>query len=106
MKIIYNVTIKIDQAIENDWLKWMQEEHIPKVMHTNCFESYTLSAIRGDEDEHGVTFSIQYLAPNADMLQDYFDIHASELQKEHSEKYKGRFGAFRTLLNVIKQSNN
>lgn len=105
-KIIYNVTIKIDKAIENEWLEWMQSKHIPDVMKTQCFETYTLSSVRGDEDEHGVTFSIQYLAPDSETLQRYFDEHASDLQKEHSEKYKGRFGAFRTMLNVIKQFNN
>lgn len=105
-KIIYNVTVKIDQAIEKEWLEWMQEKHIPDVMKTNCFESYTLSSVYGDQDEHGITFSIQYIAPDSDTLQKYFDEFATDLQKEHSDKYKGRYGAFRTMLNVIKQSNN
>jgi hypothetical protein len=27
--------------------------------------------------------------------------HAPRLQKEHSEKYKGKFVAFRTLLEIV-----
>ncbi len=35
--IIYNVTVKIDLDVHDLWLKWMKEEHIPRVMETACF---------------------------------------------------------------------
>ena len=30
--IIYNVTISIDKEVENYWLDWMKNTHIPDVM--------------------------------------------------------------------------
>ena len=30
--IIYNVTISIDKEVENHWLDWMKNTHIPDVM--------------------------------------------------------------------------
>ena len=35
--IIYNVTCHMDLALAEEWLRWMQEIHIPEVMATGCF---------------------------------------------------------------------
>ncbi len=99
-QIIYSVTIKLDQSIEKEWKNWMINHHIPDVMKTGCFESYVMSTLRGDTDEHGVTYSIQYTAHSEESLNTYMQNFVTELQKEHMEKYKGRFGAFRTLLDI------
>jgi hypothetical protein len=61
MKILYNVTIKIETTIQEEWLEWMKNVHIPDVLATECFESYRLTRILGDDDEHGVGFAIQYV---------------------------------------------
>ncbi len=37
--ILYNVTVALDPAIETEWLAWMQQEHIPEVMATGCFDT-------------------------------------------------------------------
>jgi hypothetical protein len=58
--IIYNVTVKIDTAYHEEWLKWMKETHIPDVMRTGCFtENRMLKVLTGDEPD-GSTYSIQY----------------------------------------------
>ncbi len=103
-QVIYSVTVKIDSAISEDWKNWMIHHHIPDVMKTECFESYVLSKLRDGEDEHGTTFSIQYLAHSNESLQKYQNEFAAKLQLEHTERYKGRFGAFRTLLDVVNKS--
>ena len=38
--IIYNVSIKIEPNIKDDWIKWMKEKHIPDVMNTAIFSNY------------------------------------------------------------------
>ena len=35
--IIYNVTIKPDWSIHDEWVKWMKEEHMPELMKTGLF---------------------------------------------------------------------
>ena len=36
-KIIYNVTVNIDDSVHDEWLEWMQTQHIPDVMSTGYF---------------------------------------------------------------------
>ena len=38
---IYNVTIKIQEAIHEPWLQWLKEEHVPEVLASGCFTNAT-----------------------------------------------------------------
>jgi hypothetical protein len=44
-----------------------------------------------------------YLCPNQEAMDLYQSRYAPELQKDHSERYSGRFVAFRTFLSVIEE---
>ena len=59
--ILYNVTINIDATIQKEWLIWMKEIHIPKVMETGCFTENKVYRILAEEDG-GMAYSIQYFA--------------------------------------------
>jgi hypothetical protein len=98
--IIYNVTVKISNEKHDDWVNWMKSVHIPEVMATRMFSKNVFSKVMM-EDEEGTNYSIQYYCHDLETLQKYQDIHAPELQKEHSDRYKEHFVAFRTLLEII-----
>jgi len=101
--ILYNVTVKIMTQFRADWEKWMREVHIPDVMDTGLFVEYKMSRILGEEETEGVTFAIQYLSPSMEKFQEYQDKHAKRLQADHSENYKGKYVAFRTVMEVVQQ---
>jgi Domain of unknown function (DUF4286) len=106
MKILYNVTIIIDHAVHDEWLAWMKSEHIPAVLATGQFTGHTMSRIL--EDEHnadGVTYAIQYIAHNMDAYQYYQATFAPALQAETQARYGGKFGAFRTCMEIVDHSN-
>lgn len=103
MSLIYNVTVKVSNEIEEDWIQWMGTVHIPEVMMTACFSSYRLLHLEGYDDEEGTTYAIQYVCPNPDLFDIYQRDHAPALQKKHIERYEGKFVAFRTLLNILKE---
>ncbi len=98
--IIYNVTINIDKDIHQEWLAWMKSVHIPDVMATGCFVESKICKIIGDE-ETGINYAIQYTANNIDIYETYKAEHAPKLQKEVTDRYPGKFVAFRTLLEVL-----
>ncbi len=98
--IIYNVTVNIDDSVHDEWLHWMKTKHIPDVVATGCFSSGTIFKLLVEE-ESGTSYSIQYRCPNVMAVQRYMKEFAPALQKEHSEKYKDKFVAFRTLLEEV-----
>jgi hypothetical protein len=100
--ILYNVTVSLDPAISEDWLEWMRSNHIPDVMATGCFVESRISRVHGEE-EGGITYAITYLATSQEKMDEYREIHAPLLQKDHTDRYAGRFAAFRTILSVIEE---
>ncbi len=96
---IYNVTVTLEDSIHQDWLKWMKEVHIPDVMRTGYFVENKLCKLVTEELE--TTYAVQYTFRTMDDLQKYQKEHAPRLQQEHKEKFKDKFAAFRTILEII-----
>ena len=100
--ILYNVTVKIDTDIHQEWLHWMKTVHIPDVMATGFFREHKiLKLLEPGDDEDGVTYALQYFCNNIEALRRYWNEYAPGLQAEHSERYQGKFVAFRTVMEVI-----
>ena len=97
--IIYNVTINIDAEVHDEWLRWMKEEHIPRVMATGAFLENRICRVLGDDE--GITYAIQYACTDMPTYERYRTEHAPRLQAETQQRYAGRFAAFRTLLEVV-----
>jgi hypothetical protein len=100
--IQYNVTVVVEPEIHDDWFKWMKEIHIPEVLATGCFTSNKISRLLSPDDGN-ITYSIQYLSPDMATYEKYRDHFAPALQKSHTQRYEGKFVAFRTLLRVEHQ---
>ena len=100
--IIYNVTVKIDNAVHDDWLNWMKTIHIPDVMQTGYFESHQMARVLLQDEKDGVTYAIQYTCKDLTTLQTYSAKAAPALQREALERYPdGQMVAFRTLLEIV-----
>lgn len=99
-RIIYNVTVNIDQEVHDEWLQWMRETHIPDVMATGLFLESRMHRVLAD-DEGGITYAVQYTAMDMAHYERYRDEHAPRLQADAHARYGGRFVAFRTLLQLV-----
>ena len=51
--ILYNVTLKVDPQIHEEWKQWMCEVHIPDVMSTGLFKEYKMCKLLGLDEEDG-----------------------------------------------------
>tara|TARA_B100000497_G_C7564243_1_gene340252 strand:- start:174 stop:470 length:297 start_codon:yes stop_codon:yes gene_type:complete len=96
--ILYNVTVSLDASIHTDWLEWMRNVHIPEVMATGYFVEHKICKLLVDDE---ITYAIQYNCETLEKLNEYQEKYSPALQQKHTERYKGKFGAFRTLLEII-----
>jgi hypothetical protein len=100
--LLYNVTISIDPKVENEWVNWMKDVHIPDVMATGRFVDYKFLKLLGDQpDATGITYAVQYFSRSISDVEKYLETEAPKLQKEHMEKFQDQFVAFRTLLEEV-----
>ena len=98
--IIYNVTVNIDESIQQEWLQWMQEEHIPAMLATGKFTKALMTRVLVKEDLGGITYSVQYTTDSHATLEKYYAEDAATLRAQ-SKPFEGKFAAFRTELEVI-----
>ena len=98
--VIYNVTVNVDTEVQEAWLEWMYEVHIPEMMATGKFLDYRICRILQDEIE-GVTYAVQYFSPDLATLVRYQDTDARRLQEVHAQRFSGRYVAFRTAMEVL-----
>lgn len=99
--IIYNVTVKVEQSIAKEWLKWLRDEHIPDVVGTGCFKNATVLRLLDTDETEGPTFAIQYAAVDKEAVDTYLSAFAGEMRKRGTDKWGDKFIAFRTLMEVI-----
>jgi hypothetical protein len=100
--IIYSITVVINKDVEDSWLKWMREEHIKEVMKTGYFTNWEMQKLLSPEiavDES--TYIINYVCQSLDEYNKYVQKDAARLQKEHLEKFSGKFRASRAIYQLI-----
>lgn len=99
--ILYNVTVKVNHGIHDEWRRWMLETHIPEVMATGLFTEYQFSQLLEVDDADGPTYAIQYLAPSREAYQVYQSHFAPRLQAAHRERFQDQCLSFRSVLKVV-----
>ncbi len=99
--LLYNVTVKLEKDIHADWLNWMQNVHVPEVLATGFFCESKILRLLEPEDEEGFTYTIQYFCESRDLLNRYWRESAPALQAAHTERFRGKFVAFRTVMEVV-----
>ncbi len=99
--IIYNVTIKVDHSIADEWLNWLKQEHIPDMQKTGCFSTAHIYRLLETDESDGITYAVQYQAPDYETLQNYFSEFSAILRKKGTDKWGNKFVAFRSVLQLV-----
>lgn len=99
--IIYNVTTQVDHQIARQWLQWMQEEHIPGMIATGCFDNATILRLIEVDETGGLTYAVQYHAATKELYNHYIQTFADEMRKKTIHKWGDRFISFRSVLQVV-----
>ena len=98
--IIYNVTIKVENQITNEWLAWMKKEHIPELMSTGLFTDARLCRLLEQDETDGVTYIAQYFCKDIEAYQAYISEHSTTMRDKSFARFGNRFIAFRTLMQI------
>lgn len=99
--LIYNITIQASWNIHNEWLQWMQEEHIPEVMATGMFTHFLILRLLDLDETEGPTYAFQYFAADRVKYDHYLENFAPSLRAKSIARWSDQFHAFRTLMEVV-----
>ena len=99
--IIYNVTVKAEKNIADEWLRWLIQEHGPQIIATSCFTKFTTLKLLEYDDEESTTYAVQYLANTMEDYKTYIHQFADEFRKQSFGKWGNKLVAFRTVMEVV-----
>lgn len=99
--IIYNVTIKIETAIASEWLRWLQDVHIPEMINTGCFTDAKLLKLLDTDESDGPTYAVHYYTNNKDLYNKYIEKFSGPMRQKSFEQWGNKFIAFRTIMEVV-----
>jgi hypothetical protein len=99
--IVYNITIKIDPQIEDEWLRWQKNEHIRDIMGTGMFTEFKFFRLLEQDETDGITYVIQYFTSSFDNYKKYVEKFAPLLHEKAFERWGNLFIAFRTVMKIV-----
>jgi hypothetical protein len=99
--IIYNVTIKVQASIHQQWLIWLKAEHIPAILNTSCFTHSTILQLLETDESEGPTYAIQFHTESKAQYNRYLELFSNELRKKSYEKWGDQFIAFSSVMQVV-----
>lgn len=99
--LLYNITVGIDNDIEDTWLAWIKEDFLPRIMETGLFSDSKVYKILHDDNEGSTSYSIQLFAERIQNINFYLQAHAPDLIEEHRQKFLNRHVVFQTLLEEV-----
>lgn len=99
--ILYNLTVRIDHDIEQEWLEYARKNYIVSVMKTGLFFDAKIFRLLTEPDNEGITYALQFFARSMDEVEKYLSEHAQKITTDHLVRFKNRHVAFNTLLESI-----
>lgn len=101
---LYNVTIKVSPEIINEWIDWMQNEHLDEVIATGKFSKYFFYELLEpkEEGDESRTFVAQYQTDSLERYKEYIEQHAPLLREKGFSRFGSGFIAFRSLMKAMK----
>lgn len=100
MRIIFNTTYMVEEAVQQDWQEFMQRHYIPYLHRNKLADDVIFSRVSIDQPE-GKTFSLQIVFQATEDLQHFLTKHLPFLEEKISEKYKNHYLCFSSTLTEI-----
>jgi len=99
--IVFNTTYLVAFEVHDTWLQWISFRYIPAMLKTSFFIEPRLFKVLVDE-EHGVTYALQFSTSNMDMVQKWQEKHKDEMEADLKETFGEAVMFFSTILKEVK----
>lgn len=100
--VFYNVTCNVSPEIAEEWIAWMKNEHLPELMETELFKSYTFCKLLTEADDNeGINYTIQYKLEDLETLEKYTIDFGPVLKQKTLDKWGERVLAYRSVMEEV-----
>lgn len=101
MSIIYEVNLEIETNTAPNFITWLNETHIPEMLHIDGFMTAQLHKDESKKDGF-LLYTCQYTVESREKLEEYFSKHSAKMRKHGQDLFGGKFSATRRILHLVK----
>lgn len=94
--VLYEVEIRLDPAIEEEWLAWIPS-HIARLL---ALPGFLCAELQRAEAEQPPLYRVSYRLSSAEALAAYLEQHAPSLRAEAEARFAHRFRAERRVFRI------
>ncbi|MEO6188452.1 MAG: DUF4286 family protein [Ginsengibacter sp.] len=98
---IYNITTKVENSIEDEWLGWIRGKYIPDVMSTGLFFNHGFMKLYGHDESDGKTYVLQFFADEKNAIDSFNRQHAKRIAINLRSRWGEALVTFETLLQSV-----
>ena len=80
---IYMVKLKIKDNLKDEFAQYLHKEHLPEVVATGCFETFSLEVDTANNGE----MMARYICRSQEIFDEYIEKHANLMRAKVIEKY-------------------
>jgi len=99
--IIINTTYHVSRVVEKEWLEWVNNIYIPKVISTEILQNSRLLRVFVEKEENAVVYALQFEVENFERLEYWSDHYSRELKNEMSDIFAERVLGFTTVMETL-----
>ncbi len=99
--IIFNTTYHADHTRKDEFIGWLKEVYIPTTLQHGSLHEPQLTRIFADNEEEGVSLSLQFKTANSEVLSHWHEACGAALMAELQKRFGNQVLGFSTLLEVI-----
>lgn len=97
---VCNISFQIEPTAETLWLVWMQQEFIPAIMATQCFDDFKLYQLEVDA-EQAPTYTLQLFSSQAKWMEEYRSKYAADLLYKLQHTWGEQCFHFSSFMKIV-----
>ncbi len=102
--LIYNTTYQVPFLEARNFVIWIHQCYIPKVLEFGFLKNARLSKILSHRDEDSECFSLQFEVESSARLHHWYNKQGAQLNAELLKMFDEKVVGFTTLMEVIEES--
>lgn len=100
MRLIFNTTYIVEEAIETGWQDFMREQYIAYLRRQQFIQDVLFTKVSIDQPD-GKTYSLQIFFDTSESLEHFTQHHLPLLEEKMTDKYKNHYLCFSSTLTEI-----
>lgn len=99
--LILNTTFLVSDKVQNQWLNWVREQHIPFMLSTKYFINPQIAKILSHDTADGTSYSVQFQINNRETLEKWQREFAGKFEQNCNQIFGNEALFFSTILELV-----